>query len=79
MNYSAVIRDAPTSSDLRPVKIACHNLWKVFGEGAAAFIAKHGAAATLQEIAAAKLVGAVRNASLEVREGEIFIETGFLS
>ena len=76
MNYSAVIRDTPTSSDLRPVKIACHNLWKVFGEGAAAFIAKHGAAATLGEIAAAKLVGAVRNASLEVREGEIFIVMG---
>ncbi len=76
MNYSAPIRDAPTAADPRPVKIACHNLWKVFGEGAAAFIVKHGAVATLQEIAAAKLVGAVRNASLEVREGEIFIVMG---
>ena len=76
MNYSAPMRDAPAAVDSRPVKIAAHNLWKVFGEGAAAFVAKHGVAATLEDLTEAKLVGAVRNASLEVREGEIFIVMG---
>lgn len=63
-------------ADLRPVKIACRNLWKVFGEGAAEFIAKRGGTATLEDLAAAKLVGAVRNASMEIREGENFIVMG---
>ncbi len=76
MNYAAPVRDAPAAADSRPVKIAAHNLWKVFGDGAAAFIAKHDMAATLEELAEAKLVGAVRNASLAVREGEIFIVMG---
>ena len=76
MNFVAPVRDITSTGDTRPIKIACHNLWKVFGVGAAAFIAKHGATATLEDIASAKLVGAVRNASLEVREGEIFIVMG---
>jgi glycine betaine/proline transport system ATP-binding protein len=69
--------DAPLlMADTRPIKIACRNLWKVFGDGAAEFIAKHGPSATLEDIAAAKLVGAVRNASLDIREGENFIVMG---
>jgi glycine betaine/proline transport system ATP-binding protein len=76
MNFAAPVRDISSTVDTRPIKIACHNLWKVFGVGAAGFIAKHGATATLEDIASAKLVGAVRNASLEVREGEIFIVMG---
>ncbi|MEQ1576320.1 MAG: betaine/proline/choline family ABC transporter ATP-binding protein [Hyphomicrobium sp.] len=76
MNFVPPIRETASASDQRPVKLACHNLWKVFGEGAAAFIAKYGATAALEDLAAAKLVGAVRNASLEVREGEIFIVMG---
>ena len=76
MTYSAPVRDVQPVADTRPVKIAGQNIWKVFGEGAAAFIAERGSTATLKDIADAKLVGAVRNASLEVREGEIFIVMG---
>jgi glycine betaine/proline transport system ATP-binding protein len=79
MNFAAPLSDLTSAADRvdhRPVKIACRNLWKVFGDGAAEFIAAHGAGATTDDLAAAKLVGAVRNATLEVREGEIFIVMG---
>ncbi len=80
MNDVTPVRDTydatPLTADTRAVKIACRNLWKVFGDGAAEFIAKHGPGATLEDIAAAKLVGAVRNASLDIREGENFIVMG---
>lgn len=62
--------------DPRPVKLSCHNLWKVFGPHAAAFLKARGGTATGADLERAHLVGAVRAASLEVREGEIFIVMG---
>jgi glycine betaine/proline transport system ATP-binding protein len=59
-----------------PVKLACKNLWKVFGAKAAGFLAKRGYNASLKDLAEAHLVGAVRDASLTVHEGEIFIIMG---
>lgn len=60
----------------RPVKLACRNLWKVFGSGAAEFIAGNGGSPDPTKFAAAGLVCAVRDASLEIRQGEIFIVMG---
>ncbi|WP_421695962.1 quaternary amine ABC transporter ATP-binding protein [Aestuariivirga sp.] len=60
----------------RPVKLSCHNLWKVFGNNAAQFLASHGGKATAADLERAHLVGAVRNASIEVHEGETFIIMG---
>ena len=59
----------------RPIKLECRNLWKVFGHGAEAFMRStpNPAAGALDK---AQLIGAVRNASLQVREGEIFIVMG---
>ena len=64
------------ASGERPVKLACRNVWKVFGVGAEAFLSRHNGAATSAQLDGAGLIGAVRDASLEVRQGEIFIIMG---
>ncbi len=58
------------------VKLACRRLWKVFGPGAEAFLARHGAAPSAEELRAAGLVVAVADAELAVRAGEIFVIMG---
>jgi glycine betaine/proline transport system ATP-binding protein len=60
----------------RPVKLSCQNLWKVFGTRGREFLDEHGGNPTAADLERAHLVGAVRSASLEVREGEIFIVMG---
>ena len=58
-------------------KLVCRSVWKLFGDGADTFLrANPGEAATPAKIAAAGLVGAVRDVDLEVREGEIFVIMG---
>src|SRR6476620_5030777 len=60
----------------RPIKLACRNVWKLFGAGAGAFIRDRDGAASTAELSAAGLVGAVRAVDLEIRQGEIFIIMG---
>lgn len=60
----------------RPVKLSCRDLWKVFGPGAAELLSSHGGKATAADLDGARLIGAVRAATLDVREGEIFIVMG---
>jgi glycine betaine/proline transport system ATP-binding protein len=60
----------------RPTKFSCKGVWKVFGDGAAALLARHGNAPSAADLAQAGLIGAVRDASLEVGAGEIFIIMG---
>jgi glycine betaine/proline transport system ATP-binding protein len=60
----------------RTVKLACENLWKVFGPGAEAFLAERGAKADDAQLAGAGLIGAVREADLDVYQGEIFVIMG---
>jgi len=60
----------------QPVKLSCRNLWKVFGPGAEEFMRRHKGAASAEALAQAKLIGAVRQASIDVHEGEIFIVMG---
>src|SRR4029079_6552581 len=60
----------------RPVKLACRNLWKVFGANAEGFMREHKGEASAEAINEAKLIGAVRRASIDVHEGEIFIVMG---
>jgi glycine betaine/proline transport system ATP-binding protein len=62
--------------DPRPVKLSCSNLWKVFGPHALEFLKERNGKVTSADLERAHLVGAVRNASLDVREGEIFIVMG---
>ena len=60
----------------RPVKLACRNVWKLFGSGAAEFIRNRNGAASAADLAEAGLVGAARAVDLEIRQGEIFIIMG---
>ncbi len=66
----------PGAGSQRPINLSCRNLWKVFGTGGGEFLRTRGGEATTAELDAASLIGAVRRASLDVREGEIFIVMG---
>ena len=59
----------------KPVKLACRNVWKLFGEGAERLLAARPHP-ELSEIQTAGLIGAVRDANIEIREGEIFVIMG---
>ena len=67
---------ADIAEDARPIKLACRNVWKLFGHGAAGFIRERDGKASPADLAAAGLVGAVRAVDLEIRQGEIFIIMG---
>ncbi|TIO08765.1 glycine betaine/L-proline ABC transporter ATP-binding protein [Mesorhizobium sp.] len=62
--------------DARPIKLACRNVWKLFGANAVNFIRQRDGKASMTDVAAAGLVGAVRAVDLEIRQGEIFIIMG---
>jgi glycine betaine/proline transport system ATP-binding protein len=57
------------------VKLACDGVWKLFGPEPERFLAAH-AAPTPADLGRAGLIGAVRDASLEIRAGEIFVIMG---
>ena len=59
-----------------PVKLACRGVWKLFGQGAEGFLRDHGSAPARAALDAAGLIQAVRDAHIEVRQGEIFIIMG---
>jgi len=57
-------------------KLVCRNVWKLFGPGAERFYAEHAPRPALEAIDRAGLIAAVREADIEVREGEIFVIMG---
>ncbi|MDT8855586.1 betaine/proline/choline family ABC transporter ATP-binding protein [Paracoccaceae bacterium Fryx2] len=59
----------------RPVKLACRHVWKLYGPHPDRLIAG-GSVPSLDAIRASGHVGAVRDASLDVRAGEIFVIMG---
>ncbi len=58
------------------IKLACRNVWKLFGENPASVLQCHGGKPSLSDIQDAGLIGAVRDANLDVRQGEIFVIMG---
>jgi glycine betaine/proline transport system ATP-binding protein len=77
----ADIRDgqplAPAGTyDARPVALSCQGIWKIFGPRAAEFLTRRSGPVTPADLAGANLIGAVRDASLSVKRGEIFIIMG---
>ncbi len=58
-----------------PSKLSCRNVWKLYGANAQSFLDKHGApdGAAIKK---AGLIGAVRDANLDIAEGEIFVIMG---
>ncbi|TPL22737.1 glycine betaine/L-proline ABC transporter ATP-binding protein [Mesorhizobium sp. B2-4-10] len=67
---------AGAPKDARPIKLACRNVWKLFGSNAASFIRERDGKASMADVAAAGLVGAVRGVDLEIRQGEVFTIMG---
>ncbi len=57
---------ARASAGQRSVKLACEGVWKVFGTGAESYLAKHAHNVTYEQLTEAGLIGAVRDANLEV-------------
>ena len=58
------------------IKLACKGVWKLFGDHAERLLATTGGAPDDEALRQAGVIGAVRDASLEVHEGEIFIIMG---
>jgi glycine betaine/proline transport system ATP-binding protein len=58
-----------------PVKLSCRSVWKLFGPGGDGFL-RHTPNPTSKDIDAAGLIAAVRDVSLDVRDGEIFVIMG---
>ncbi|BCG96352.1 quaternary amine ABC transporter ATP-binding protein [Mesorhizobium sp. 131-2-1] len=67
---------AGAPKETRPIKLACRNVWKLFGANAESFIRERNGKASPADMAAVGLVGAVRAVDLEIRQGEIFIIMG---
>jgi glycine betaine/proline transport system ATP-binding protein len=57
-------------------KIACRNIWKIFGPDPTGFLARHNNAPTPEQMRAENYIGAVRDLSFEARAGEILIFMG---
>ncbi len=57
-------------------KISCRNLWKIFGKDAADFLAQHKGAPSDADLKAGGYIGAVRDVSFDVHDGEILVIMG---
>ncbi|MDG2428961.1 MAG: glycine betaine/L-proline ABC transporter ATP-binding protein [Acidimicrobiales bacterium] len=57
-------------------KLVCRNLWKLYGPEPEKFLAAHGGNPSAEIIKEEGYIPAVRNASLEVQEGEILVLMG---
>jgi glycine betaine/proline transport system ATP-binding protein len=57
-------------------KLVCRDVWKVFGSGAVEFLRSAAVPPSAESLAAAGLIGAVREVNLEIRAGEIFVIMG---
>ncbi len=65
-----------TASQEKIPKIVCRKVWKVFGDKATRFLKEHESIPSYDELTAAGLIGAVRDVSLEINQGEIFVIMG---
>ncbi len=71
-----MLSDTPAQNPASQAKLACRSVWKLFGPGAEAALARSGGKLTPEAAKAAGLVAALRDVSLEVGEGEIFVIMG---
>jgi glycine betaine/proline transport system ATP-binding protein len=56
-------------------KLSCRNIWKLYGADSEAFL-KQQVSPSGDDLERAGMIGAVRNVSLEISEGEIFVIMG---
>ena len=60
----------------RPIKLACRGVWKVFGRDPERLLTDPSAPPSAAALAEAGLVGAVRDVTLDIADGESFIVMG---
>ncbi len=60
----------------RPAKISCRHLWKIFGKEPVTFLRQHNDAPTDDDLKAGGYIGAVRDVSFDVHDGEILVIMG---
>ncbi len=65
-----------TTPQANTPKLVCKDVWMVFGDKARRFLSKHKSKPTYKELSDAGLIGAVRDVSLKIYQGEIFIIMG---
>ncbi len=56
-------------------KLVCRNVWKLYGAGADSFLKQHGST-DIDAITSAGLIPAVRDANIDILDGEIFVIMG---
>lgn len=61
---------------MQAAKISCRNLWKIFGQDPAGFLARHNHAPGDEAFKTEQYIGAVRDVSFDVFPGEILIIMG---
>lgn len=64
------------SENSKSAKLQCRSVWKMFGHRASQVLEAAGGKLTEQNLKEAGLIGAVRDVSLDVHEGEIFVIMG---
>ena len=57
-------------------KISCRNVWKLFGSNPEKFLAAHGGTPDTEALTAGGYIPAVRDATVDVHEGEILVLMG---
>lgn len=60
----------------RPIKLACRGVWKLFGRDPERLLTDPAVPPSAAALAEAELVGAVRNVTLDIADGESFIVMG---
>ena len=60
----------------KPILLDCRGVWKLYGVHAKDTFARKNGKLTAEDIRAHGLVGAVRDASVQIRQGEIFVIMG---
>jgi len=60
----------------RPVKLECRAVWKIYGASPKEFLARHGGAPTAEDLNAGGMIGAVRDANVQIYQNEIFVIMG---
>lgn len=70
------IMNTQATIEQRPTMLSVHSLWKVFGATEREFQAVNGSSLSDEQIASRGWTAAVKDVSLEIKEGEIFVIMG---